>query len=224
MRLVLAAGFCAIAGCTTSSTTAGDDRQTSNEVKKYDESAHRTRLLEIAANYKSYEQIDKRMRFAPVPCAAPTPPGVDVLDALADYRLSRSANEFTHGRKLYVAYALKVDVISRSYTGVSLTGEKKPVTDQVIVKESWIAEESKKGEPVFGSLTGPDGKRYHRGAKGPLFVMYQTDPKDPNSDDGWVYGTLTPDGKTVTGVGRIESCMGCHQKAPHGRLFGLPKD
>ena len=224
MRLVLATMFCAIAGCTTSSTTPSDDRQTSNELKKHDDSAQRTRLLEIAANYKSYEQIDKRMRFAPAPCAAPDRPGGNDLTTLSDYHLSRSTDESTHGRKLYVAYALKLDSISRTYTGESLSDEKKPLTDQVIVKESWIAEEIKKGDPVFGALTGSDGKRYHRGAKGPLFVMYQTDAKDPNSDDGWVYGTLTPDGKTVIGVGRLENCMKCHQKAPHGRLFGLPKD
>jgi hypothetical protein len=54
--------------------------------------------------------------------------------------------------------------------------------------------------------------------------MFQHDRKTPATDDGWVYGTLTPDGKTVTGVGRLENCMGCHQKAPHGRLFGLPKE
>jgi hypothetical protein len=35
-----------------------------------------------------------------------------------------------------------------------------------------------------------------------------------------VYGTVAADG-TVTGAGRIASCMGCHADAPHERLFGL---
>jgi hypothetical protein len=99
-----------------------------------------------------------------------------------------------------------------------------PVTGQVVVKESWIAEEIKAEERFTTDAVGPDGKRYKPGAKGPLFVMYQTDPKDPLADDGWVYGTLTADGKAVTGVGRLQNCMRCHQTAPHGRLFGLPKE
>jgi hypothetical protein len=28
--------------------------------------------------------------------------------------------------------------------------------------------------------------------------------------------------KTITGAGKIDSCMGCHQSLP-GRLFGLQK-
>ena len=219
MRLLLAAAaFCAAAGCTTSSTTPGDDRQGSNELRKNDDSAQRAKLIEIAANYHKYEKVDGQMRMAPVLCAPALPPR-------PDYRLSRSDDEATHGKKLYTLFAAKVDLITRTYTGEArFAGNKQPLTDQVIVKESFIAEELKKGEENFHSPAGPDGKRYKAGAKGPLFVMYQTDAKDPNSDDGWVYGTLTPDGKTVTGVGRLENCMSCHQKAPHGRLFGLPRD
>ena len=40
------------------------------------------------------------------------------------------------------------------------------------------------------------------------------------SDAGWVYGTVTPDGR-VTSAGRVASCMGCHVDAPHERMFGL---
>lgn len=225
MRLVLAAGFCAILGCTTSSTTPSDDRQTSNDVKKYDDTAQRARLLEIATKYKSYEIADNQMRLAPIPCLPPIPPEEQDRFVLADYRMSRSEDTTTHGRKLYIAYALKVNPLTHSYTGETAVGQaKRPLSDQVVVKESWLAEELKKGGGIYNSIIGPDGKRYSPGAKGPLFVMYQTDPKDPNSDEGWVYGTLTPDGKTVTGVGRMANCMNCHQKAPHGRLFGLPKE
>lgn len=218
MRLILAAAFLAAVGCTVSSTTPSDDRQGSNELKKNDDSAQRAKLLEIAANYRKYEQVDGRMRMAPVLCAPALPPR-------PEHRLSRSDDESTHGKKLYTIFAAKVDSIRRTYTGETLLpGKPQPLTDQVIVKESWLAEELKKGEGENLSPIGPDGKLYKVGAKGPLFVMYQTDPKDPNSDEGWVYGTLTPDGKKITGIGRLENCMSCHQKAPHGRLFGLPRD
>jgi hypothetical protein len=51
--------------------------------------------------------------------------------------------------------------------------------------------------------------------------MFKLDPKTPGTDEGWVYGTVTADGKTVTSAGRVASRMKCHQEAPHDRLFGL---
>ena len=54
--------------------------------------------------------------------------------------------------------------------------------------------------------------------------MFKLDPQTPDTDEGWVYGTVTPDGKKVTSAGKVESCMKCHQRAPHDRLFGLPTD
>lgn len=207
-----------VAGCTTSSTTPSNDRQGTTDLKPNDDSALRAKLLDVATNYKQYEQADGRKRMAPVLCAAPLPP-------IADRRLSRSEDEGTHGKKLYTLYAAKIDAITRTYTGEArFAGKQEPLTDQVIVKESWLAVPADKDDRPFDTVAAPDGKRYKAGARGPLFVMFQTDPKDPNSDEGWVYGTLTPDGKKITGIGRLENCMSCHQKAPHGRLFGLPKD
>lgn len=75
-----------------------------------------------------------------------------------------------------------------------------------------------------------DDEWYTLGERGPLFVMYRTEKNTPGTDNGWVYGTLTSDGKTVTSAGRVASCMGCHTEAPYpkepageGRLFGLPE-
>ena len=195
---------------------------------KYDDSDQRARLLEIAAKYKSYQKIDDSYRFGPRFCAPPPGSG-------NEHHLSRSDDEATHGRKLYLLYAKEFDPLVQSYADRAVIDREKttdrathmklqPIDDQVIVKESWHPEEIKAGDAPVHIALGPKGKRYKPGGKGPLFVMYQTNPKDPNSDEGWVYGTLTPDGKTVTGVGRLENCMSCHQKAPHGRLFGLPRD
>ena len=68
-----------------------------------------------------------------------------------------------------------------------------------------------------------DGKTYYATEKHALFVMMKLDSKTADTDEGWVYATLTPDGKTVTSAGKLESCMKCHQKAENDRLFGLPK-
>jgi hypothetical protein len=48
------------------------------------------------------------------------------------------------------------------------------------------------------------------------------DPKTPGTDEGWVYGMMGDDLKTVTSVGKVSSCIECHEEAPHDRLFGYP--
>jgi hypothetical protein len=54
--------------------------------------------------------------------------------------------------------------------------------------------------------------------------MYKLDPETPDTDEGWVYGTVTGDGAAVISGGRLASCMSCHLEAPHDRLFGLPHE
>jgi hypothetical protein len=188
------------------------------------------RLLEIADSYESYGRIDPGFRWAPAMCAAP-------VMHVPELALSRSADPDTHGRKLYSLFAKELD-LPGSYLGSDRPG-------QVIVKESWVPEEvSDDGKPresvrrtvkvrrgdvvveqedAFTPYARKDGKLYHAKEKGPLFVMFKVDPQAPDTDEGWVYGTVTPDGKQVTSAGRVESCMGCHREAPHGRLFGPPE-
>jgi hypothetical protein len=188
------------------------------------------RLLEIAAAYEPYGRLDTAARWAPAFCAAP-------VMHLPELALSRSTDQGTHGRKLYSLFPKERDP-SGSYVESAKPG-------QVIVKESWVPEEvnddGKPLEPIhrkvkvrrgdavveqddsFIPYARKDGKLYHAKEKGPLFVMFKLDPQTPGTDEGWVYGTVTPDGKQVTSAGRVESCMKCHQEAPHDRLFGLPE-
>lgn len=111
-------------------------------------------------------------------------------------RVSAAAAGSPHGRKLYHLYAKDWDAYTKG--GVQPAG-------QVVVKEAW--------EPP----ASPDGPR--KGAKQGLYVMMKTGEAD--GDGGWVYGTLLPDGRTVTASGRLASCMACHREAPADRLFGL---
>jgi hypothetical protein len=114
---------------------------------------------------------------------------------------------------------------------------------QAVVKEAWSPEEVQgedlRLESVSRSVESHVGGRlvrrqdrflpylqhgdrvYHAKAKLGLFIMLKLDPQTPGTDDGWVYGTVTADGKEVLSVGRVESCMGCHKDAPHDRLFGV---
>jgi hypothetical protein len=202
------------------------------------------RLLEIAATYPEYGRFDGQMRWASALCipitasafSTPTPP---VL------QLSVSKDATTHGRKMYSLFA-KISEEGRYFSDSKVS----PV-GQVVVKESWIPEllpdKGQLLQPVnrkvkvhakdspdntktievddcFVPYARKDGRLYHAAKQGLLFIMYKMDPKTPDTDEGWVYGTTTADGKEVISAGRVESCMNCHRKAPHDRLFGLPKN
>jgi hypothetical protein len=154
---------------------------------------------------------------------------------------SRSTDGGTHGGKLYTLFAK-----DHGPSGGYLVKGQPSLTGQVVVKESWVPEEveddGKPPEPVrrkvkvrqgdglveqedsFVPYARKDGRLYHARDKGPLFVMFKVDPRTPGTDEGWVYGTVTADGKRVTSAGRVESCMKCHQDAPHDRLFGPPDE
>ncbi len=215
---LFASALFATVGCTTA-TTAPNAVEPESPVDS--DADLRRRLLGIAADYKRYELVDGRMRVAPMLCApASGIGGSRAVPSFPEYHLSNSADSNTHGKKLYLMYAAKLDAETRSY----IAGKTLDAPGQVIVKESWVAETATEKDPHYQSIEGPHGQRLKTGAQGPLFVMFQIDAKDPRSDVGWVYGTTAPDGKTITGIGRLANCMGCHEKAPHGRLFGLPRD
>jgi hypothetical protein len=195
-------------------------------------------LLQIAKVYKEYGRVDDTMRVAPQKCDAPRDPKAGIA------RFSESKDEKTHGKKLYSVFAAH----KFAYLGAKDLQEQ-PV-GQMLVKQSWVAEEFKEGEDKEQKVVvtplkhrpddakervSPDridhflpyaekgGKLYHAAKQAELFIMFKLDPKTKDTDNGWVFGTVTPDGKKVTSSGKVESCMKCHQDAPHDRVFGLPE-
>ena len=181
------------------------------------------RLLEIAASYEtlwpreSHCQLGTgRLGWAPIP---PTP----------EVAFSQSyADGGTHGGKLYSLFFAK----DQSPAGAYVRKGQPCPTGQVIVKESWVPEEVKDDgkplEPVrrkvkvrqgdglvekddsFLPFARKDGRLYHAKEKGPLFIMFKMDPQTPGTDEGWVYGTVTADGKQVT------------LRGPHGVVHEVP--
>jgi hypothetical protein len=106
-----------------------------------------------------------------------------------------------HARKLYYLYASDRD----AYTGLKERADGASTT------------------PPIRTLQ-VDGTWYRTGEATDLFVMTKVGPRDaPGTDDGWVYGVLTADGKELRATGRLPQCSGCHSRAPHGRLYGLPE-
>jgi hypothetical protein len=181
-------------------------------------------LKDAAAKYTSWGRVDDLSRWAPELCRIPPPPQA---------RFSASKDEGTHGKKLYSVFAKD----RHAYARIARLKESK--VGQVVVKQSWLPEEvtGKEADDAraaaekiakelpagrdFNPYAIRDGKVYKASKQGDLFVMLKLDPATPNTDTGWVYGTVTSDGKTVTSGGRVESCMKCHTEAKTDRLFGL---
>jgi hypothetical protein len=235
---------CSALGAVTAAADLADD---SPAEKAANSKQFHELLLEIAKSYQSVGPVDFDGRWSPVYCRAPQP-YVDYTPATA--RLSASKDSETHGRKLYFLFAkdrtsylaleketaekatqIKVEesVGSRSLPSKPLP-EKLKATVQFVVKESWTPEEISEKERVPAKpfdRTVPyatkDGKTYKAGKQGALFIMCKLDPKTPETDNGWVYGTVTADAKQVTSAGRVDSCVRCHKEAKHDRLFGLAR-
>jgi len=171
---------------------------------------------EIAAAYTAWGRVDDELRWAPFLCRIPLP-GIT--------RPSESNDPSTHGQKLYSVFAKNHAAYPDG-----------PQTDQVVVKQSWTAELVTTPDAAFAPASerfSPDaGDHFYAYAKGDggvyraatfagLYIMFKLPDATPETDEGWVYATITAAGE-VTAAGRVESCMGCHEVATHERLFGVP--
>jgi hypothetical protein len=194
-------------------------------------------LLAAAIDYPTWGRVDDEMRWGPAMCRGPRP-------GLA--RVSHSTDATTHGEKLYSLFARK----HFDYLAVA-AGKSAPVGQVVVKQSwvpeevtdpkelpgdiDQLTKVQRTSSPRVASTHEPEsgdddhfypfarkGDKVFRAARqADLFIMMKLEPKTPGTDAGWVYATLTPDGKTVTSAGKIESCMGCHRAAKSDRLFGL---
>lgn len=200
--------FALTAGCTPIGIEA-DPGTTPGSVENKLE--FQPRLRELAASYESFARVDDELHWAPFLCRMPQP---------SFPRRSASTQIDTHGRKLYYVFAKD----RAAYLGRD--GKQPGEVGQAVIKEAWEAEEVPADTQIDASkspvLYLREGERlYHARQKAGLFVMYRLAKDTPGTDEGWVYGTVAADGKTVTAAGRVASCMGCHQQATHERLFGI---
>ncbi|MFK7883860.1 MAG: hypothetical protein AB8F26_06730 [Phycisphaerales bacterium] len=192
-------------------------------------------VSEGVADYQSrMTRLTGPVLWAPELCRA-MPPVTPIF--------SSAPEDSPHGRKLYHLYTDD----AAGYRGA--TGgedEHQPLT---LVKEarmpllidqrlrSWTQEDmfgsSGSGMQSSGlsiqhrlgvARSPEDGKLYAPGLVTSLFVMRRVgDANTPGTDQGWIYGVTNQDGSQIWDSGLIASCIECHRKAPHGRLFGLPE-
>ncbi|MBA3550316.1 MAG: hypothetical protein H0T76_27895 [Nannocystis sp.] len=174
-------------------------------------------LRAIAAGYRQWGRVDDEFRWAPGLCRMPTP---------ARARISASGDEGTHGRKLYTLYAKDPVAYGAPASAHMMPGEEPTgLSDisQVLVKEAFTPVETTQQRDLNLLPAEHGGKLYLPGEPMGLYVLFKPLKSEPAATDaGWVYGTIAADMKTITGAGKIDSCMGCHQSLP-GRLFGLQK-
>jgi hypothetical protein len=170
----------------------------------------------IADEYISWGRVDDEMRWAPGLCRLPYP-GVA--------HQSTSNDSTSHGQKLYSLFAKNWAAYPDG-----------PQDGQAVVKQSWKVEQvdttwmpALSGPTAFDAdhfypyAKGPDGGVFHATEPAGLFIMFRLDPSTPETDEGWVYATVSTDGQ-VTSSGRVANCMGCHETAAtHERLFGVSK-
>jgi hypothetical protein len=224
-------------GCYEDTTGNGDSQAQATGMARQDHPFN-GRLLEIAGSYESYWVPSPALTGSVVLCEK----NFDLIrpQDSRTVRLSAAGDSSPHGMKLYLLFTEP----PLSDPGVEPPTGKWPV-GQVVVKEAWLPEEAEDvGQPLpavprklhvrrgdgwaeeedrFVPYGRHGDKLYHAREKAGLFIMFKLVPGTPGTDEGWVYGTVTPDGKQVTGAGRLESCMNCHQDAPHDRLFGPAK-
>lgn len=182
------------------------------------------------AEYKAWGRVDDEMRWAPFLCRMPQP---------GRPTMSAAEGEGGHARKLYSLFARDHEAyVSLGNPDAPRT---RPSSPQIVAKESYlpelVASPGKEQDPNAGSAlssAGPEGDHFHPYARGEDGQVYRASTlvgvyfviEKPGellgTDDGFVYGTVTPAGE-VTSAGRVASCMGCHAQAKHGKLFGSPR-
>lgn len=200
-------------------------------------------LLEIAREYKSYVRVSDSANWAPEMCRVPTPSGVlESVSKDASTHGRKLYFLFARDQKDYSAIGWSV------YDEKPDRKPFAAAVGQVIVKESFkpveVADPKDVPAPPKPNPDDPNrglgrrrdlpdtytrdasGRLYHTGDAAGLFIMAKVAEAEkagtekPGTDKGWIYATISADLKQVTAMGRIESCMECHVKAKHDRLFG----
>lgn len=166
--------------------------------------AGRVERIKAAADaYVRYDKVAPELHVAPTLCAAPPPSKPQFLTR------SDSADTWSHGKKLYYLFASDAEAYRRDG---GREGTKQP-DGQVLVKESYVAEES--AFDAKEEMVGEGAKFWKKGARASLFVMTRHEGK-------WEFGTVSPTGEIAVDGTATAGCHDCHDKKPDG-LFGLKK-
>lgn len=181
--------------------------------------------------YKAWGRVDDELRWAPFLCRLPEPGRPTMSTAPGE-------NGDAHAKKLYSLFARDHESYVTLGNPNTTAPPKTALRLQIVAKESYIPElvenpapDESPNAPFKGSrdeesdhfvpfARGEDGRTYRAGKlAGVYFVIETASAADGATDEGFIYGTVTPSGE-VTSAGRVASCMGCHVEAKYRRFFG----
>lgn len=203
--------------------------------------AHRTpaqrnaELIELAAaEFGAFERVAENVSVVPADGADPlrsAPASLTAVDPIGG-----------HGGTVYALYA------SKALSYQSLLDRVRSPEGQTLVMQAWRAQRVDRGgaspaatrspesgsstsypttDPIARTFAGSrpaaverGGERWAAGQAVGLFIMRRLEVDAAQTDMGWIYGVVGPDG-AVRRSGLIESCIECHRKAPYERLYGL---
>jgi hypothetical protein len=184
---------------------------------------YRPLLREIAASYREWGMVDNQFHWAPGLCALPA-------EGVA--HLSNAESPAAHASKVFVLFASDpaaywraagiTDKLPSTLTARPASRTRDDVV-QVLVKDSFVPARPGEGRTSMGVQVQPARRgeeTFFAGDPIGLFVMAQLSGKPAGTDEGWIYGTVTPTGE-VTEAGVIASCRDCHDDQAD-RIFGVP--
>lgn len=198
------------AGCGQADSDAAPDRRTlygyETELSTREDLSAEIRLRFIFAELRhgKYEAVGDWNRAISSCAFFGSGPALNQSDA---------ASGSPHGMKIYQLWA-------KDANAYLLAAKEAQPIGQIIVKESFTAREASSEEVTTSFYAERDGKKYKPDEPADLFIMFKGDPATPGTDEGWVYGILTADGKQLISSGSIKTCVDCHRQARHDRVFG----
>lgn len=185
------------------------------------------RLIEIANNYKSYNQdVDPKIvvtdsskyKWTIYLCAHQ---GEEIMGYHYEYDSTFFSNADTitspHGNKQYKLFV-------KDQSSYDFISKAQPI-GQTLVKETWNVQPVSKDSLARyknAMLSKNDSNWYVPTTISQLFIMYKEEPANHN-DQGWVYGIVDVENELkpkVLSKGNISSCIACHKGTKYDRLFG----
>ena len=124
---------------------------------------------------------------------------------------SRSGDTATHGGKIF-----RLRVKEDSNYAYDLTQPK----GQILQLASFYYEETHTSLGDGKSLRLSDSLYLNPTTRSNFYLMYKSNSKEYRTDNGWVYGMVSADGKRVIQKGLVASCMKCHDQSRTDRMLG----
>lgn len=166
--------------------------------------------------------VDDYFQYAMVNSVALESTDGDPPDGDSQPRMSQSNHQPTHGNKLYYLFAKDIEHY------LSQDGTESP-EGQLLVMETWTSKIS--NPEARNRRTHSAGVRINPrtsvgeqvleiGKRSNLYIMMKLESDAPDTDQGWVYGIVDAESKSVTAAGNVLSCRRCHSGAKNDRLFG----